>query len=79
MTLNILPDGTIQSIWSDELVDLAEQGDATIQRVSHVEPTPTGQWTADMSPVDGPALGPFRTRGEALAREISWLKTNRGL
>ena len=79
LTLNILPTGTVESIWSDDLVELAEQGEAVIRRVSHVEPTATGLWEADMSPVDGPILGPFRTRQEALDAEILWLQTERGL
>lgn len=79
MTLNILPNGTVESIWSDDLVELAEQGDAQIRRVSHVEPTASGAWEADMSPVQGPVLGPFRTRGEALNAEVQWLQQERGL
>lgn len=78
LTINVLPTGTVQAIWSDELVDLAEQGDAAIRRVSHVEPG-QGGWTADMGPVGGPVLGPFRKRGEALDAEINWLRQKRGL
>jgi hypothetical protein len=36
-------------------------------------------WEADMSPVNGPVLGPFATRGAALTAEVTWLKTRRGL
>lgn len=67
-------DGKIHFIWSDTFVELAELGRSTIRRASHVEPNPDGQWEADLSPSDGPQLGPFRTRSEALNAEISWLE-----
>jgi hypothetical protein len=38
-----------------------------------VEPDSDGNWWADMGPVEGPVLGPFGTRGEALAAERGWL------
>jgi hypothetical protein len=38
-----------------------------------VEPTDDGKWTADMAPSDGPILGPFVTRAEALDAESDWL------
>jgi hypothetical protein len=31
-------------------------------------------WYADMLPVDGPVLGPFNKRQEALDAEITWLR-----
>ena len=45
-----------------------------IARGSHVEPTVDGQWTADLSPVNGPVLGPFRCRSDALVAERQWLE-----
>jgi len=47
-----------------------------IQRGSHVDPTPDGQWQADLSPTGGPMLGPFPLRSEALAAESQWLEEN---
>jgi len=44
------------------------------RRGSHVEPDSAGHWTADLSPVGDPILGPFATRSEALAAEIAWLR-----
>ena len=38
-----------------------------------VEPDRDGFWWADMGPVDGPVLGPFRNRTEALTAERGWL------
>jgi hypothetical protein len=44
-----------------------------ITRVSHVEPDAEGLWWADTGPVDGPVLGPFKNRTEALRAERGWL------
>nr|WP_146462521.1 hypothetical protein [Rubripirellula tenax] len=56
-----------------EEIDPHSLGQPTIRRGSHVEPTANGSWTADLSPVSGPVLGPFKTRSLALAAEIDWL------
>jgi len=40
-----------------------------------VEPTSDGRWTVDLSPVNGPRLGPFPLRSAALATELQWLNT----
>lgn len=71
--------GVMEFIYSDELVDLLDTGVASVARASHVEPAPGGGWTADMAPSNGPVLGPFRTRQEALAKEVAWLHAHRGL
>lgn len=75
-TIKISPEGRVQFIWSDKLQPLFAAGVGTISRASHVEPTADGQWTADMGPVNGPVLGPYPVRGEALAAEVSWLNQN---
>lgn len=72
--ITIEEDGTLRAIYCDELVPLLAEGDVTIRRASHVEPTTDGKWEADMSPSGGGVLGPFVTRGEALAAEVAWLK-----
>ena len=73
----IAPDGKIRFIWTDAISPLLPPlGTVRIQRASHVEPTLDGQWTADMSPVGGPVLGPFPLRGTALQEEIAWLVGN---
>lgn len=64
--------GQIRFIYKDDLLGLGQQGTMTIQRASHVEPCGDG-WQADMSPVNGPILGPFTTRAEALEHEVDWL------
>lgn len=74
LTVRIRANGDMRFIWSDELAPLADSGVATTRRVSNVEQAGPGQgWTADMSPVDGPELGPFRLRRDALSAEQAWL------
>jgi hypothetical protein len=69
----IINPGSIVSTNYSEEIDLAAMGRATIRRASHVEPTSDGTWTADLSPVGGPVLGPFTKRSGALAAEADWL------
>lgn len=73
MLITVDPQGTCRFLWSDDLADLAEGGKVT--RASHVERSPKG-WTADLSPVTGPELGPFRLRSDALDAEIAYLEAN---
>ncbi len=72
MELVINSSGDIRCVYGEE-VNLSELGRLSIQRGSHVEPTADGQWTADMSPVQGPQLGPFDCRTQALEAEVAWL------
>ena len=64
--------GKIRCLYSEE-IDLAELGQLSIRRGSHVEPDEHGQWLCDLSPVSGPMLGPFASRSAALAAEVAWL------
>jgi hypothetical protein len=75
MQLVIDSGGTVRCLYGEAL-DLMQFGPLTIRRGSHVEPTPEGYWTADLSPVGGPLLGPFPTRSEALDAEQRWLETH---
>ena len=72
MDLVIEPGGRIRAIYSEE-IDLAALGEPSISRASHVEPTPDGHWCADLRPLLGPVLGPFKRRSEALQAEHDWL------
>jgi hypothetical protein len=72
MELVVAGDGGVRCIY-DESLDLRALGKLQITRASHVEPDCEGSWWADIGPVGGPVLGPFRTRGEALAAERKWL------
>jgi len=72
MELVITANGDVRCIYA-EAVPLTVFGHVDIARGSHVEPTSDGRWTADLSPVDGPVLGPFACRSEALSAEHDWL------
>lgn len=72
MTLHVGLDGEVKAVYGEAL-DLASLGTLTFCRASHVEPDAEGRWHADLSPVSGPALGPFARRSEAVAAELAWL------
>jgi hypothetical protein len=73
MELIILPRGSLRCIYGEEL-DLSQLGEVQIRRASFVEPDERGLWFADLSPVDGPVLGPFDKRSAALEAEANWLR-----
>jgi len=75
MQLIIMPGGVVRCVYGEE-IDLAALGSPAIARASHVEPDQQGRWWADLSPVDGPALGPFPNRSEALTAEQAWLESH---
>lgn len=70
----LITQGKIKAIYSDELLPILRRGKVKISRASHVEPAPGGGWTADLSPVNGPVLGPFPLRETALQAEKDWLE-----
>lgn len=73
----IIKDGKVECIYSDALRPiLKELGKTNIRRASHVEPDENGQWVADLSPVNGPKLGPYELRETALREEVKWLNEN---
>lgn len=73
MQLLITAEGQVRCIYA-EAIDLATIGRLRITRGSFVEPNATGQWIVDLSPVQGPRLGPFAKRSAALQSEIDWLE-----
>lgn len=73
MVLTISPNGTVRGLYTEEL-PLDTIGRVAIARASHVEPDGIGLWYASI--VDGPTLGPFDFRSEALAAEIDWIERN---
>ena len=80
MQLVIRPGGQVQCVYA-EAIDLNELGQPLIERASYVEPDDSGQWWADMRPIGGPVLGPFRPRSKALKAEsdfldLHWLACN---
>ena len=72
MQIVIRPTGLLIGIYSDSF-DYGELGRPQIRRASHVEPDESGHWFADLSPVDGPKLGPFDKRNEAIDAELEFL------
>ena len=72
MQIVIKPTGVFVGIYSDDF-EYGELGKPQIRRASHVEPDATGQWFADLSPVDGPKIGPFDKRNEAIDAELEFL------
>jgi hypothetical protein len=75
MELVVTVTGQVRAIYAESL-DLHTFGRLAITRASHVEPTATGHWTADLGPVGGPVLGPFERRGQALEAELAWLQAH---
>lgn len=75
MQILILPDGSVRCLY-DEAIDVATLGRPAIRRASRVEPDVAGGWSVDLSPVNGPTLGPFPCRSQALASEQAWLETH---
>lgn len=73
MDIVITPSGIVRMIY-EESIDPHALGSPAISRGSHVEPTSDGRWTADLSPVRGPVLGPYMTRSEAIKAEVDWLQ-----
>ena len=72
MELVVDAGGDVRCVYGEEL-ELRDFGKLQIIRASHVEPDAEGCWWADMGPVGGPVLGPFRSRSEALGEERGWL------
>ena len=70
MILIVGPQGGIRCLYS-EAIDLTFLGPLSIRRASHVEPDEQGQWWADLSPMNGPKLGPFAARSAALTRRFT--------
>ena len=74
MQLVIRTDGSARCLYGEEL-DLERLGSLTISRASHVEPDESGLWFASI--INGPTLGPFVRRSDALQAEADWLNSNR--
>ena len=73
MQLVVNPQGQVSCLYS-ETVDLAALGKLHVRRASHVEPDERGRWLADLAPIGGPRLGPYRLRSQALDAEYDWLE-----
>jgi hypothetical protein len=73
MQLVVEPQGTVRCVYGED-IDLHSLGGLSITRGSYVEPDSAGKWSADLSPANGPRLGPFPLRSNALAAERNWLE-----
>ena len=76
MIISIDTKGDIRGIYRDEF-PWRELGKPMVQRASHVEPDSFGLWWADLELSDGPKIGPFARRIDAIAAEIAWLEKHR--
>lgn len=77
MSRLIVVGDSVVGIYGDTLAPMFHAlGPTDIQRASHVEPCEGGMWCADLSPVNGPVLGPYTQRQEALDAEVEWLQRN---
>ncbi len=72
MELVVSPAGIVRCVYGEDF-DLHALGCPQIHRASNVEPDEQGNWWADLSPVNGPRMGPFRRRGDALSAEVAWI------
>lgn len=72
MELVILPDGQARTVYQED-IDLSTLGATSIQRASHVEPDAQAFWWVDLGLINGPKLGPFPHRSDAITSEINWL------
>ncbi len=73
MKLRVDPDGNVHCVYA-ETIDLSLLGSVSIRRAGRVEPDRSGRWWADLSPLKGPRLGPYRRRSDALAAEAAWVE-----
>jgi ATP phosphoribosyltransferase regulatory subunit HisZ len=68
-----------EAVYDDEIADvLPRLGSYAVRRASYVEPCGEG-WTANMAPMGGGVLGPFKLRADALKAEREWLADVWGL
>ncbi len=73
MILSIDPQGDVRCLYTEAL-DLDALGQQHIHRASHVEPDAAAMWWVDLSPSNGPVMGPYITRHLALEAEAEWLE-----
>lgn len=76
MIISIDRNGGVRAIYSDGF-NWQALGKPLIQRASQVEPDHLGLWWADLGLSNGPKIGPFAKRADALAAEMAWLEKNR--
>ena len=75
MQVIVGPNGDVRYVYG-ETIDLKLLGAMSVQRASHVEPDGDNGWLVDLAPVQGPILGPFPLRSQAIEVERDWLDGN---
>ena len=75
MQIVVSSSGDLRCLYS-EAIGLPALGTVHIRRGSYLDPDEHGCWYADLSPVGGPRLGPFKDRSSGLAAEQQWLEMN---
>jgi hypothetical protein len=77
LELLIAPWGDVYAVYSDELMTLLrpKRQNLNVERIGIVEyyNDAPGWWVDLLDSVDGPLIGPFSTRREALEAEQKWL------
>lgn len=74
MLIEVMPNGSVRMIYSDSMREILDEGQGSIRRASHVEPTIDNKWEADMGPIGGEVLSGFETREEALKAEVEYIE-----
>lgn len=78
MKIRFKPDGSMSFTYDEKYASLQQNGKCKMRRVSDVEPTEDGRWTADMTKLGpthaGVVLGPFDHRSQALAAEVKYIE-----
>lgn len=75
MSLELIIDdaGHVRCVYGEE-IDLEALGSVQIRRASQVEPDGRGRWTADLTLSGGPVLAGHKTRSQAIAAEVDWIR-----
>lgn len=71
LVISFNDDGSVQGLYNEK-IDFEEIGNISIKRASYVEPI-NGEWYADLSPINGVKLGPFKKRSDALQAEHQYI------
>lgn len=70
-----ISNGEVKFLYN-EIINLDELGDKTIQRASFVEPN-KDNWSVDFSPIgENVKVDGFKTRSEAINYEINYIENN---
>ena len=72
MQIIVKPTGVFISVY-DDAFDYGDFCKPQIRRVSQIEPDDSGGWIADLSPINGPKLGSFDKRNEAIEAELEYV------